>query len=87
MNGGRDPVGGEHHRLALGHLGLVVDEDRAALLELADDVDVVDDLLADVDRRAVELERTLDRVDRPLDACAIAARGSEKHLFNHRKSV
>ena len=40
-----------------GHLGLVLDEDRAPRLEVAHDVRVVDDLLADVDGRAVEVER------------------------------
>ena len=58
---------------ALGHVVDRVDEDRAALLELAHDVRVVDDLLADVDGLAVERERTLDRVDGPLDAGAVAA--------------
>ena len=46
---GRDAVGGEDDHLALGHLGLLLDEDRAALGELLDHVLVVDDLLAHVD--------------------------------------
>ena len=45
---------------------------------------VVHDLLADVDRRAVELERLLDGVDRPLDAGAVAPGRGEKHAFDHR---
>ena len=53
---------------------LVVDEDRAARLEVADDVEVVDDLLPDVDRRAVVLERALDGLHGPVDARAVAAR-------------
>ena len=65
------------------HLLLVLDEDRATGLELAHDVQVVDDLLAHVDGRAVQLERPLDRVDRPFDAGAVAARRSEKHLAHH----
>ena len=75
---GRDAVRGEHDGRALGDLLDRVDEDRAALLELADDVRVVDDLLAHVDRLAVELERPLDRVDGPLDPGAIAARRGEE---------
>ena len=72
---------GEDDGRALGDLVDRVDEDRAALLELAHDVRVVDDLLADVDGLAVELERTLDRVDGPLDPGAIAAgRGQEDLL-------
>jgi hypothetical protein len=47
-----DPVGGEDDGLSLGDLVLALDEDDAASLELADDVGVVDDLLADVHRRA-----------------------------------
>ena len=48
----RDTVGGEDDGRAVGHLVELLDEDGAALLEVADDVLVVDDLLADVDRRA-----------------------------------
>ena len=66
-------------------VALVLDEDRAPRLEVADDVDVVDDLLADVDRRAVVLERALDGLDGALDAGAVAARGrKEDALDGHR---
>jgi hypothetical protein len=44
----------------------------------------VDDLLADVDRRAVEIEGLFDRVDRALDAGAIAPGRSEEHFPNHQ---
>ena len=83
VDGGSDPVGREHHRLTLGHLGLVVDEDRAAFLELAHDVEVVDDLLADVDRCAIQRERLLDGVNGPLDTGAVAARRGEENLLDH----
>ena len=53
VDGRGDAVGGEDDHLALRHLGLLLDEDRAALGELLDHVLVVDDLLADVDRGAV----------------------------------
>jgi len=36
-------------------------------------MDVVDDLLADVHRRAVQLQRLLDRLDGPLDTGAVPA--------------
>ena len=65
-------------RRATRRVTLVVDEDRAAGLEVAHHVEVVDDLLADVDRRAVVLERPLDRLDGALDSCAVAARGGEE---------
>ena len=45
---------------------------------------VVDDLLAHVDRRPVELERLLDRLDGALDAGAVAARRREEDLLDHR---
>ena len=75
----RDAVRGEHHGGALGHLVELLDEDRAARLEVGDDVLVVHDLLADVDRRAVQVERLLDRDHRPVDAGAVAARRGQQH--------
>ena len=81
---GGDAVGGEDDHLALRHLGLLLDEDRAALGELLDHVLVVDDLLADVDRRAVELERALDRLHGAVDAGAVAARGGEQDRLRAR---
>ena len=70
----RDAVGGVDDDRAFRHLALVLHEDRSPSLEVADDVDVVDDLLADVDRRAVVLERLLDRLDGALDTGAVPAR-------------
>ena len=76
---GRDAVGGEHHGRAGRHLVELLDEDRAPRLEVGDDVLVVDDLLADVDRGAVEVERLLHGHDRAVDACAVAAGRGEQH--------
>ena len=45
------------------HLGDAVDEDGSAALEVADDVGVVDDLLAHIDRRPVQLESLLHGLD------------------------
>ena len=73
-DGRRDPVRAEHDVRALGHLVDLLDEDRALALELGDDVDVVHDLLAHVDRRAEALERLLDGDDRTVDTGAVAAR-------------
>ena len=73
MHGRCDTVRREDDRRARGRLLLRLDEDRAARLEVAHDVDVVDDLLADVHGRAVVLERELDRLDRALDPGAVAA--------------
>ncbi len=80
-------MGRQHHRLALRHLGLVIDEDRAARLELAHDMQVVDDLLADVDGGAVQLERSLHRLDRPLHTRAVASRRREENLLDHLSGV
>ena len=75
----RDAVGGEDDQLALGDLGLLLDEDRAALGELLDHVLVVDDLLAHVDGGPVEVERLLDRLHGTVDAGAVAARRRKQH--------
>ena len=72
-------------RRALRRLLLGIDEDRPTHLEIADDVDVVDDLLADVHRRAVVLERELDRLDRAFDPGAIAAGRREEDTLDHRE--
>src|SRR5205085_9143084 len=70
---GSDPVRREDDDRALRNFGFALDENRAAFLELANDVAVVDDLLADVEGRPVELERPLDRLERALESRAIAA--------------
>ena len=76
-----DAVGGKHDGRALGHLVGLLDEDRAPLLEGRHDVLVVDDLLAHVDRRAVELEGLFDRDDGTVDTGAVAAgRGEQDAL-------
>ena len=74
----RDAVRREDADLALGNLVLVLDEDGAEPLEPAHDVLVVDDLVADVDRRAVLLEQPLDDLDRAVDAGAERARRREE---------
>ena len=73
-----DAVGGEDHRSVAGRrLGELLDEHDALGLEGVDDVFVVDDLVPHVHRRAVDHQRGLDRVDRPHDAGAKAARGAQ----------
>ncbi|GMA86096.1 hypothetical protein GCM10025868_13460 [Angustibacter aerolatus] len=74
----RHAVRREHDRRALRHLVGLVDEDRPALLERAHDVHVVHDLLAHVDRGAVEVERLLDGLHGSVDAGAVATRCSEQ---------
>src|SRR5881392_3882853 len=69
--------------LALGDLALVLDEDGAELLEPPHHVLVVDDLMADVDRRAVLLEQALDDLDRTVDAGAERPRRREENAAAH----
>jgi hypothetical protein len=66
----------EDDERSLGDLVDIVDEDRAPRTQLRDDVGVVDDLLADVDRRTVFRERALDRLDRSFNPRAVAPRRS-----------
>ena len=80
----RHAVRAEDDGLALGHLGGAVDEDRSARAQRLDDVLVVDDLLAHVDGRSVDVERVLDRLDGAVDAGAVAARSGEQNLFGNR---
>ena len=68
----RDAVGAEDDDRALGHLVGLLDEDRAAPLERGHHVLVVDDLLADVHRGAVDLQGALDGDHRPVHAGAVA---------------
>ena len=76
----RDAVRGEDDRAAAGHLVELVDEHRAQAAQSLDHVAVVHDLVAHVDRRPEQLERTLDDVDRAVDAGAEAARIGEQDL-------
>ena len=70
---GGHSVRGEHDHRAFGHLVGLVDEDRAAFGQPVDDVAVVHDLLAHVDRGAVGVQGLLDGHHGPVDARAVAA--------------
>jgi hypothetical protein len=80
-------VRGEDDGCALGHFVLVLDEDRPALAQSANDVGVVDDLLPDVHGRAVPPQRQLDRLDRSLDAGAVPPRRREQDPLDHELRV
>ena len=71
-------MGGEDADGAGRNVVLVIDEDCAEPLEASDDVVVVDDLVADVDRRSVLLQQDLDDFDRPVDPGAERARRGER---------
>ena len=76
----RHAMRGKHHR-ALAVLGRdfveLLDEHRAQFLQPFDDIAIVHDLVADIDRRAVFLQRQHDDLDGAVDAGAEAARLAE----------
>ncbi len=71
-----NPVGREHHRRigVVRDLGEFLDENRALGPQAVDDIAVVDDLVADIDRSAVDRERPLHGIDRPHHPGTEAAR-------------
>ena len=62
---------------------LALDEHRATLLEVAHDMDVVDDLLAHVDRCAVQRQRALNRLNSALYPGTEPTGRREKHPPGH----
>ena len=56
-------MGGEDGDGALGHLVQLLDEARALVLQAFDDMPVVHDLVAHIDRLAILIERLLDDID------------------------
>src|SRR5690606_3662548 len=80
----RDAVRAEDHGGAVAHLVELLDEDRAALLEVVDHVAVVDDLVPHVDRRTQRLDRSLDDVGRAIVAGAEAAGVGEDDVHEIR---
>ena len=63
---------------ALGNFADVFNEDCSLGSKLLYNIPVVNDLLADVDGRAVEVECVLDGLNGTVDPRAIAARGREQ---------
>ena len=82
---GGDAVRAEDHVAAGRHVGEVVDEARALLLEVPHDDLVVHDLVADVDRPSELGERPLDGFDGALDAGTEAAGTAEEDLHGGRR--
>ena len=71
-------VGAEHHRHAIGHFVQFLDEHRPLGLQAIDHEAIVDDLVADIDRRAIALQRQLDDLDRAVHAGAEPARRGQQ---------
>src|SRR6202012_4950292 len=62
----------------------LLDEYRSGLDQGVDDVPVVHDFVAHVDRRAVFLQGTLDGLNRPVHARAVPPRLCQEHPFADR---
>jgi len=75
-------VRGEHAHRPLRHIGLTLDEDHATLAQPLHDVLVMHDLLADIHRRTVNLERAFDRLHGTIHPRAISARRREQDLLD-----
>ena len=76
----RDTVRREDDRRAVRHFVEFLHEHRAHAAQPLDDMTVVDHLVAHEDRRAVELDRTLDDVDGAVDSGTEATRVGEAQL-------
>ena len=63
----RHPVGRKHHRCIgiVGDFGQFLDENRALGPQAVDDIAVVDDFVADIDRGAIDGERPFHGIDGP----------------------
>ena len=75
-------VSAENGAPAVGHFGQFFHENRAQLAQLVHHVLVVDDFLADIDRRTIEIQRDLDHIDRAHDAGAESARLEQIDLLS-----
>ena len=74
----RHTMGGKDHGTVIGAIVQFLDEDGALGFQALDDVAVVDDLVADVDRPAVPGQRGLNDGDGAVDAGAESARVGEQ---------
>jgi hypothetical protein len=74
-------MGGKDHRgVRIGDLVEFPHENGALPLQVFHHVFVMDDLVTHIDRRAMDRQRLLHRVDGTDDARAEAARGTEKNI-------
>src|ERR1700678_2303482 len=80
-DGRRDSMRAEDGAAADGHFIELFDEDRSGIAQFIDDVFVVDDFLAHVDRRTIEIEGNFHHVDRPHYARAKASRLKQEYLL------
>jgi hypothetical protein len=76
-----DAVGGENNVGAFGDLGYFVHKNNSASFQLAHHMDVVNDLLAHIDRCPKALERLFYGNDRAIDSGAVTAGGCQQNSF------
>ena len=81
LHGLAHTVGRKHQGRARGHVGQFLDEDRALGLEVVDDIGVVHDLVAHIDRPAELGQRAFDDLDRAVHAGAETARFGQDDFF------
>ena len=80
----RNPMRGINNPGAFRDLIQLIDEDRALLRQISHNIAVMNDFLADVDRRAKGIQRNLDDVDGTHNTCAKAARLEKKNSLGFR---
>src|SRR5579884_1658234 len=73
----------ENDARALGHFLEFLDENGPGAAQLVDDMAVVNDLLADVNRRAVKIEHNLHDIDSAHHARAKTARTQQDNALLH----
>jgi hypothetical protein len=72
---------GEDHGVTFRHFICLIDEDDTLLLEGGDNMLIVNNLFADVDGSAVNLEGFLNSDHCAINSCAISTRGGQKNAF------
>ena len=81
-DGRRNTVGAKNQFCAGRHFVEGLDEAHTAAGKILYDIEVVNDFVKDIDRRAVPFESPFNSFDRHLDARAKSARSGEYHSFN-----
>ena len=81
---GCDTMRTENDPLTVGNVVQAFDENRALGFERLEHEAVVDDLMADVKRRTISLQRVAHRFHRPFNAGAETARLRQHYPFNRR---
>ena len=79
-DGGRDPVRREDQVAAGRDITKIIGEDHAALAQPRHDMLVVDNLMPDIERCAINLQRDLHNLNCPIHSRTEAARTRQKNV-------